>query len=154
MNPNQIRDLSDSVLLLSLKTSVLEERKRTAEVLEFLREVDRRRLYGDFGHASLWDFCTKELGYSASAAFRRISSMRLLRDLPDLKDDLLSGKQNLSSLAQAQSFFKIEEKHRESKLTNHQKKEVLESQWRSTPTQATTLPKPPLTARSSPDTSL
>jgi hypothetical protein len=126
MNSNQIRDLSDSALLLNLKTSVSEERKHTAEVLEFLREVDRRKLYADLGHASLWDFCTKELGYSASAAFRRISSMRLLRDLPDLKDDLLSGKQNLSSLAQAQSFFKIEEKHRESKLTNHQKKEVLE----------------------------
>jgi hypothetical protein len=126
MNSNQIRSLSDSVLLANLKSSVLEERKLTTEVLEYLREIDRRRLYAESGHASLWDFCTKELGYSEGSASRRISSMRLLRDLPDLKEDLLAGKQNLSSLAQAQKFFRIEEKHREVKLSLGEKQEVLE----------------------------
>jgi hypothetical protein len=41
--------LSDSQLIQELKTSVLEERKKTALVLEYLHEVDRRRLYADSG---------------------------------------------------------------------------------------------------------
>jgi hypothetical protein len=126
MNGNLIRALSDSELLLNLKNAVLEERKIITQVLDFLREVDRRRLYADSGYASLWDFCTKELGYSTAAASRRISSMRLLRELPELKDALLSGRQNLSSLAQAQKFFRLEEKHQESKLTSTRKRAVLE----------------------------
>jgi hypothetical protein len=126
MQTDQIRALSDSALLIGLKHSVLEERKHMADVLEYLREVDRRRLYADSGHASLWGFCTRELGYSAGSASRRISSMRLLRELPELKEDLLSGKQNLSSLAQAQNFFRLEEKHQAEKLTPEQKQEVLE----------------------------
>jgi HNH endonuclease len=125
MNTNQIRALSDSELLMGLKNSVLEERRHTTQVLEYLREVDRRRLFADSGYPSLWEFCVKELGYSEGSASRRISSMRLLRDLPELKADLLSGKQNLSSLSQAQKFFRSEEKHHDVKLTDEQKQGVL-----------------------------
>ena len=52
--------------------------------------------------------------------------MRLLRELPELREDLLEGKQNLTSLSQAQSFFNIEEKTQEKKLTSEEKKEVLD----------------------------
>jgi len=111
MNLNQIRELPDSLVLSGLKTRVLKERENLTEVLEFLREVDRRRLYAESNHSSLWSFCTTELKYSAGAASRRIEAMRLLKDLPDLKEDLVSGKQNLSSLALAQNFFRAEEKN-------------------------------------------
>lgn len=80
-------------------------------MLEYLREVDRRRLYADFGHSSLWDFCIVELGYSEGCASRRIASMRLLSELPELKQELIAGQRTLSSLAQAQKFFRAEEKH-------------------------------------------
>jgi hypothetical protein len=120
-----IRALPDSQVLSGLKLRVLKERENLTEVLEFLREVDRRRLYADSNHPSLWSFCTVELKYSAGAASRRIEAMRLLRDLPDLKEDLVSGKQNLSSLAMAQNFFRVEEKNQEEKLTPEKKQEVL-----------------------------
>jgi hypothetical protein len=120
-----ICSLSDSALLEGLTIRVKTERKSMTEVLEFLREVDRRRLYTESGHASLWEFCTKVHGYSSGAAARRIQAMRLLRDIPELKEDLETGRQNLSSLAQAQQFFRIEEKHQEAKLTTEQKREVL-----------------------------
>ena len=67
--------LSDSDLLKELKISVSKERALTTEVLEFLREVDRRRLYAESGYSSLWEFCVKELGYTEGSASRRISSM-------------------------------------------------------------------------------
>ena len=124
MNINQIRALPDSLVLSGLKTRVLKERENMTEVLEFLREVDRRRLYAESSHPSLWSFCTVELKYSAGAASRRIEAMRLLRDLPELKEDLVAGKQNLSSLAMAQNFFRAEEKNQEEKLTPEKKQEV------------------------------
>jgi 5-methylcytosine-specific restriction endonuclease McrA len=126
MNTNQIRALSDKELISDLRTKVLEERKNMTEVLEFLREVDRRRLYAEWSCSSLWEFCTKELKYSSGATSRRIAAMRLLRDLPELKEDLESGKQNLSSLGQAQKYFHAEEKATDTKLTRDQKREVLE----------------------------
>jgi hypothetical protein len=126
MNIHQIRALSDKELISGLRNKVVEERKNMTEVLEFLREVDRRRLYAEWSCSSLWEFCTKELKYSSGATSRRIAAMRLLRDLPELKDDLESGKQNLSSLGQAQKFFNAEEKASDKKLTSEQKRDVLE----------------------------
>lgn len=123
---NSIRGLSDSDLIAGLKSSVLEERRQTALVLEYLRETERRRLFAEYGFSSLWEFCTKELGYTEASASRRIASMRLQRELPELKEDLIQGRQSLMSLAQAQKFFKIEEKHQSVKMTAEQKREVLE----------------------------
>jgi HNH endonuclease len=121
-----LKSLSDSQLMSELKNSVLEERQKTALVLEYLREVERRRLYADSGYPSLWDFCIHELAYSEASASRRIGAMRLLREIPELKEDLLSGKQNLSSLSKARNFFKLEEKHQGEKLSIEEKKEVLQ----------------------------
>jgi len=121
-----LKSLSDSQLMSELKNSVLEERQKTALVLEYLREVERRRLYADSGYASLWDFCIHELAYSEASASRRIGAMRLLREIPELKEDLLSGKQNLSSLSKARNFFQLEEKHQGEKLSIEEKKEVLQ----------------------------
>jgi hypothetical protein len=104
-----IQKLSDSELIQKLRSLVTEERKLLAELLEYLREVDRRKLYADFGHSSLWHFCIHELKYSEGCAARRIKAMQLLRDLPEVKEDLLEGKQTLSTLSLAQSFFGQEE---------------------------------------------
>jgi hypothetical protein len=123
---NSIAKLSDSDLITTLKTMVLEEREKTMLVLELLKEVDKRRLYADSGYSSLFDYCVSELGYPASSAYRRITSMRLLREIPELKEDILNGRQNLSSLSQAQKFFKTEEKHSGEKLSAEEKSEVLE----------------------------
>jgi hypothetical protein len=121
---NSIAKLSDSDLITTLKTMVLEEREKTMLVLELLKEVDKRRLYADSGYSSLFDYCVSELGYPASSAYRRITSMRLLREIPELKEDILNGRQNLSSLSQAQKFFKTEEKLSGEKLSAEEKSEL------------------------------
>lgn len=105
-----LRSLTDQKLVTQLKGLVTEERRIAAEVLEHLAEVDRRRLYADFGCASLWEFCTRELSYSGGAAYRRIAAMRLSREIPEVKSDLREGRQNLSSLAQVQAFLRVERK--------------------------------------------
>jgi hypothetical protein len=120
-----LRNFSDTELLASLKKEVLEERQKMMSVLEHLREVDWRKLYAESNCSSLWEFCVKELKYSNGSAGRRVRAMRLLRELPQLKEDLLDGKQNLTSLSQAQSFFNIEEKTQDKRLSSDEKKVVL-----------------------------
>jgi hypothetical protein len=126
MNYFLIQKLSDAEVVSGLKSSVSDERKKTTAVLEFLRELDRRKLYADFQCESLWEFCVKQLGYSAGSASRRVNAMRLLREIPELKEDLESGKLNLTSLSQAGKFFVTEEKYSGEKLSSEEKAEILE----------------------------
>ncbi len=103
-----MKHLIDSVLLADTKRLVSLERKTTAEILSHLEEIDRRRLYADFGHASMVQFCVKELGYSESAAYRRVQSARVLREVPETLPLLVSGALTLTNAAQAKQFFKAE----------------------------------------------
>src|SRR5437868_12891 len=103
-----LRATSDKSLLENLHRLVRNEREVTLQILHHLREVERRSLYAKLSYSSLFEYCTQELKYSAGNAHRRISSMRLLKELPELEAKIENGTLNLSVLAQAQSFFKQE----------------------------------------------
>jgi len=103
-----LRILSDATLLEETQGLVRNEREITLQVLQHLREVERRSLYAVLSYSTLFEYAVKELKYSESAAQRRISSMRLLRELPELEARVESGALPLSTLSQAQSFFRQE----------------------------------------------
>ncbi len=103
-----LRVLSDQSLLENLDNLVRSEREMTLKILHHLQEVDRRHLYAKFSYSSLFEYAVKELKYSESAAQRRISSMRLLREIPQIEAKVESGALTLSALSQAQSFFRQE----------------------------------------------
>jgi len=105
---NTISLLSDIELLSTTKKLVTEEKKLTIKVLWHLREVEKRMLYARRGFHSLYEYAREELGYSEGAAHRRIASMRLLKELPELESKVESGALPLSTLAQAHSFFRVE----------------------------------------------
>jgi len=90
--------LSDKELLRRLKARVRREREAVVDILIDLGEVDRRRLYLELGHASLFDYCTGGLFYSASAAGRRVQVARALRRFPEIAPMLHSGDANLSTI--------------------------------------------------------
>ena len=121
----EISSLSDSELLIRTKAAVKNEEKSTQNVLEYLRAVESRRLYAKRGYSSLHDFCIKELGYEGSSAQRRISAMRLIRDIPEAKAKLQSNEVNLSTLNQLQCFIRKEETAKSTKLNTEQKLELL-----------------------------
>ena len=98
--------LTDQSLHLQLKDFVTQERGLLIIVLEHLREVERRRLYSDFKRSSLFDYAVNELGYSEDQAHRRIQAMRLMKDLPEVKEKLSSGALSLTNAAKAQSLFR------------------------------------------------
>lgn len=105
-----VKRLGDEALLSKIKALVQEERKLTLSILHHLREVERRRLFAALAYPSLFEYAVRELGYSPSAAQRRISAMRLLRELPEMEAKIQEGKLSLPVVAQAQSFFHQEAK--------------------------------------------
>ena len=60
--------LSDTELLVQVAAVVETERKASADVVEHLMEVERRRLYLDQACSSLYAYCRERLGYSEDAA--------------------------------------------------------------------------------------
>ena len=88
----KMNHLSNQALHDHLAHLATEERRITLDVLHHLRECERRRLYAERGHSSLFDYVVNELGYAESSAQRRISAMRALRNLPDLVQAIRAGR--------------------------------------------------------------
>lgn len=121
--------VSNDKLISELKLRVENERKLLMEILHALREVEIRKLHLEMGYPDLYEFAMKELGYSAGAAYRRISAMRLLQAMPEIAPRLENGELGIENASQAQSFFRKEDQRRretgELKLTLEEKQEVV-----------------------------
>ena len=112
---SKLTSLSDSNLLSQTKLLVQKERKITVEVLEHLCEIDQRKLYLKRGFSSLFNYATKELGYSEGSTYRRINAMKLCREFPETAFKIQNGNLNLTTASQLQSFFEKQNKN-QSKL--------------------------------------
>ncbi len=123
---SKLSQLSDQVLVDRLKGLIQNERKVLTAILEHLLEVEVRKLFLDYGYSSIYEFAAKHLGYSEPAAHRRISAMRLIKVLPEVKEKLEGGALSLTVVAQAQSFFVQEKKQSERVYSAQEKREVLE----------------------------
>ncbi len=103
-----LKHLTDKILIYDTKKLVSSEREVTVKVLHHLKEIDRRKLYSDLGFSSLYDYCVRELGYSEGSAHRRISSCRLLDEIPSISAKIESGNLNLMIVSDLAQFFKEE----------------------------------------------
>jgi hypothetical protein len=102
--------LSNDLLHEKLVSLTREEREITLQVLLHLRAAETRKLFALRGHSSLFDYAVLELKYSEGSAQRRISAMRLLKELPDLEEKVESGEIKVTQLSQVQSFLRSEAK--------------------------------------------
>ena len=93
------------------------------DVLRHLQELERRRLFSDLGFSSLFSYAVKELRYSEDQALRRISAMRLLRELPEIEEKIKEGRLTLTNLAKAQTHFR--HKKKSAKAPTEEKLELL-----------------------------
>lgn len=92
--------LSDSALCNSLKNYVEQERAGTLGVVQHLAELESRNLHLALGYGSLFSYLVVELGYSESAAMRRIAAARTIRKVPEVFVMLKRGLLNLSTISQ------------------------------------------------------
>ncbi len=101
-----LKHLTDHALLMDIKNLVGQEKLLLSKILWHLKEVDARRLYSDLKYGSLFDYCTKELGYSESSAQRRIIAARALTDFPEIAPKIEKGELTLATVALVVSEFK------------------------------------------------
>ncbi len=120
-----LKTLTDDVLEARLKKLVRTERKITHLVLQYIGEVDRRKLYLQRAYPSLFEFLVKQYGYSAAAAMRRIEGARLLIQIPEVSEKLESGALNLSQVALVQRAEREYKKDTKSDLPIETKRELL-----------------------------
>ena len=121
-----LQTLSDSELLLQTRSLVSRERALTTELLAHLREVERRRLYAEQGYSSLFDYVRRGLGYCEGSADRRISAMRLLKELPQIEPAIKSGELSLSNASALQHFFKKESRNQQKTYSDVQKHKLVQ----------------------------
>ena len=123
-----LKPLSDKTLLARTLTLARKEREILLQVLWHLKEIEARKLYSDLRCAGLFEYCVKVLKYSEGQASRRISAMRLLKEIPNIAKSIEVGDLNLTQLGQAKSFFD------EQKISSPKEKEdiVMELSGKST----------------------
>ena len=119
--------LSNDGLILAVRDLVKEERRVTRAILDHINEVERRRAYAELGYSSVFDWLVHDLGYSESAAYRRIQAARLLKAVPEAAARLEAGVVSLTTLAKAQTFFRADEKRRGTRISIEEKSQVVDS---------------------------
>src|SRR5215471_7821558 len=98
--------LSDTELLGRVPSVVQAERVASADVVEHLVEVQRRRLYLEQACSSLYTYCCERLGYSEDAALKRARVARLALRHPRVLDELRSGAIHLTGLFLLERYLK------------------------------------------------
>lgn len=121
-----LHQMTDAALLIRFEKLVRTERKITHLVLECIAEIDRRKIYLDKAYPSLFEYLTEAFGYSAGAAQRRISSARLLREVPEVAQKIEQGKINLSQVALVAQTIKVSERRFGERMDLESKLELLE----------------------------
>ena len=122
--------LKDSELLKLTLLAAKTEKEATLALLDYLVEIDSRRLYAAVNAcSSLFDYLVKVLGLSHPAASERVNTVRLMRAVPPVKEHLETGKLTLTSAAQIQRFVNAEQKvdPKGRAVTTEEKQKVVEA---------------------------
>ena len=94
-----LTSLTDHELLSQLEKLTCREREITIEILRHLNEVERRKLHLKLGYSLLFVYCTEKLGYSESAAGRRIQAARCIRRFRVIEQMVETNELSLSTVS-------------------------------------------------------
>jgi hypothetical protein len=123
---HSVHNLTHSEILQKAKQTALEERRLGIALLHYLQEIERRRIFSP-QFSSLHEYVVRELGYSDGAAHRRISAMRLMRDVADVEKKLSSGSLTLSTASQVQNFLVVEKRSGGNLYSTDEKENLIRS---------------------------
>lgn len=120
-----MQKFSDQELESKFAELVKTERKITYDILLYIQEIDIRSLHLALGYSSLAEYLIKKHHYSEGSAFRRISAMRMLKAVPEMKQKIVEGSLNLSQLSMAQTAVVKKQKAHAMTVSNEDKRELL-----------------------------
>ncbi len=121
-----LKSLTADELLIETEKAVKNERLSTAKVVRLFEEIYVRKLYLSRGYPSLFEMAVKHFGFCAGSAQRRINSMKLLRELPEIEDKIESGELSLTVASTLQGFF-VNEKRENKAYSRIEKLNVVQS---------------------------
>jgi hypothetical protein len=98
-------EMTNEQVIASLKCLVGDGNRIVAKIVAYLGEVEERRIHLELACSSLFDFCTRRLGFSEGEAFRRIAAARLVRRFPAVLDAIASGRVHLSNVVLLRDHF-------------------------------------------------
>ncbi|MBF0360828.1 MAG: HNH endonuclease [Oligoflexia bacterium] len=122
-----LKKLSKQQLLEATLSLVKKEKACTLELIAHLEEIEDRRLYAELGYSSMFAYVTKYLNYSENEAQIRISSMRLSRSNPEIKNKISTGELSLTNVGLAAASIKRQENTKGEKLTSSEKSKIIET---------------------------
>ena len=93
---SSLKTVSNHKLLRGLDELVAKSRQNEADLIAYLAEVDRRKLYLEHGCSCMFRYCTEILHFSEATAFRRIRAARAARTYPLLLERIREGAIHLS----------------------------------------------------------
>jgi hypothetical protein len=102
------KNLSNEALHEETLNAAAKEKSATLALLEYLAEVDERRLYNARGFSSLWEYVHVGLGYSEASASERVSAMRLMKKVPEVKTELAENRLSLTAASRLATFVRRE----------------------------------------------
>ena len=108
----KLQDLSNEELLARLHAHVGNGHVWQARLIAYLAEVEDRRLHAEHACPSMWDFCVRKLGMSASEAQRRIAAARVVTRFPLALGFLERGEIHLCALYALRAHL-TDENHQE-----------------------------------------
>ncbi len=125
VNIMELSKLKNSDLNEKVKNLVAQERRLTKIILEHIAEVDQRKLFLSMAYPSLFEYLTKEIGYSAGAAQRRIDAARLLQRVPEVSNQIDNGRINLAQISKLQKACRIVKKESGTTVSADLQKNIL-----------------------------
>jgi len=120
-------EISDLDLFTLTFLAAKKEKEATLALLEYLVEVDVRRLYATKAYSSLFDYIVKDLGLSEPAAAERVNAVRLMQEVPDVKTHLEEGRLSLTTASQIERFIKTENKVRDDRVQVSEKVAIIDA---------------------------
>ena len=80
METSSLQHVSKGELLRDFSALVDKDRGNTANMLAYVAEIDRRKLYLEHAYPSMFAFCTKRFRMSEAVAAKRIRAGRAAHD--------------------------------------------------------------------------
>ncbi|MGE0172027.1 MAG: HNH endonuclease [Oligoflexales bacterium] len=95
---NSLSHLSDAAITNNLKKIAAHERTTLIHFLDYLMEVEVRRLYAPEGFSSLFAFCLSVLKLTEAETCARSRACRLMRQYPVLRQYIATGQIGVGAL--------------------------------------------------------
>ncbi len=101
-----------------------KEKRITSEILDKLQMMEDCRGYLAMGFSSLFDYLVRGLNYSEATAYQRQACVRLVKEVPEIKEKIDKGTLSLSAVTSAY-------KHIRKKPTKGKRQVILEIENKS-----------------------